>query len=145
MSLWLWASHVQGRHPALNTQPACAPIEMHDMATVDDRVGHVVNGQVLDDDYNRCILPPIMDDNLDDLHRSTMSPKLRTRKLANILNAVKPDIQGGHVVFSELVLMQITKVILSRLKIWWMVHICIRQHWVKNSMLFNLYDVVYSG
>ncbi|KAJ8422762.1 hypothetical protein Cgig2_024401 [Carnegiea gigantea] len=34
------------------------PIEMHDIGKVDDKIGVVVNGEELDDDYKRCILPP---------------------------------------------------------------------------------------
>ena len=33
------------------------PMEMHDIATVDDRAGRVVGGDELDDDYKRCNLP----------------------------------------------------------------------------------------
>ena len=35
------------------------PMETHDMATVDDRTGRVIGGEVLDDEFNRRILPPI--------------------------------------------------------------------------------------
>jgi len=34
------------------------PMETHDMATVDDRIGCVVGGDELDDDYSCCILLP---------------------------------------------------------------------------------------
>ena len=34
------------------------PMEPHDMASVDDRMGRVVGGEALDDEYNRRILPP---------------------------------------------------------------------------------------
>jgi len=35
------------------------PMETHDIASMDDRTDHVVGGDSLDDDYNRCILPPL--------------------------------------------------------------------------------------
>jgi len=38
------------------------------MATIDDSTGCVVGGNELDDDYSRCILPRVMDNNMDDLH-----------------------------------------------------------------------------
>ena len=34
------------------------PMETHDLGIVDERTGAVIGGQELDDDYNRCILPP---------------------------------------------------------------------------------------
>lgn len=34
------------------------PMETHDMGTVDVRTGNVIGGEELDEDYNRCILPP---------------------------------------------------------------------------------------
>ena len=34
------------------------PMETHDMGTVDNITGWVVGGDDLDEDYNRCILPP---------------------------------------------------------------------------------------
>ncbi|KAJ8439630.1 hypothetical protein Cgig2_021006 [Carnegiea gigantea] len=39
-------------------QPTCAPMEMHDMGIVDGKTGLIVGGEELDEDYNRCILPP---------------------------------------------------------------------------------------
>ncbi|KAJ8447210.1 hypothetical protein Cgig2_030441 [Carnegiea gigantea] len=35
------------------------PMETNDMASVDDRIGHVAGGDSLDDDYHRRILPPL--------------------------------------------------------------------------------------
>ena len=35
------------------------PMETHDIATVDDTTGHVIGGEALDDEFNRCILPPM--------------------------------------------------------------------------------------
>ena len=32
-------------------------VEKHDMGKVDDKIGVVVSGEELDDEYNRCILP----------------------------------------------------------------------------------------
>jgi len=39
------------------------PIERHDMGTVDAKTGRVVSGDELNNDYDRCILPPPMGDN----------------------------------------------------------------------------------
>ncbi|KAJ8423694.1 hypothetical protein Cgig2_003378 [Carnegiea gigantea] len=38
------------------------PMETHDMGTVDGKTGRVVGGDDLDDDYDRCILPPPIGD-----------------------------------------------------------------------------------
>ena len=51
------------------------PMETHDMATVHDRTGRVVGGDELDDDYIRCILPPVTDNSLADPLQSAESPK----------------------------------------------------------------------
>jgi len=34
------------------------PMETHDMGTVDGKTGQVIVGDELDEDYDRCILPP---------------------------------------------------------------------------------------
>ena len=34
------------------------PMETHDIGSVDDRMGCVVGGKAVDEDFNRCILPP---------------------------------------------------------------------------------------
>ncbi|KAJ8435441.1 LOW QUALITY PROTEIN: hypothetical protein Cgig2_012562 [Carnegiea gigantea] len=39
------------------------PMETHDMGIVDAKTGRVVSGDELDNDYNHCILPPLMGDN----------------------------------------------------------------------------------
>jgi len=117
------------------------PMEMHDMATIPDRTGRVAGGQEFEDKHNRCILSPEMDDSLADLHWSAGSPKPKAWKRAHVSDTVKLEIQGAHVVNLELILMPITKEMLSRLKIWLMVHICSRSHGVKNSAPLNLYDV----
>jgi len=47
-----------------STQTTCYmnsvhPMETHDVATVDERTGRVIGGEVLDDEFNHRILPPI--------------------------------------------------------------------------------------
>jgi len=82
-----------------------------------------VGREDLDEEYNYCILPSAMDDNLDGLHHSTGSPKPWIQKHAGVTNVVKSDIRGKLVVIPKLISMQITKVMLFRLKILWMIHI----------------------
>ncbi|KAJ8437177.1 LOW QUALITY PROTEIN: hypothetical protein Cgig2_003806 [Carnegiea gigantea] len=46
------------------------PTETHDMGTVDGKTGQVIVGDELDDDYDRCILPPTMAESPVDCRRS---------------------------------------------------------------------------
>lgn len=61
MSLWVY----EYMHPIYKTvteeiiyNPMVQQMETHDMGKVDAKSGRVVGGDDVDDDYNRCILPP---------------------------------------------------------------------------------------
>jgi len=104
-------------------------MQTHDMAVVDGKTGLVVGGDELDEDYNRCILPPTMADTQAGHRRSEESRKHRIRNCGDAPNAVTLVIQGARAVILNLISMQVTKVMSLRLRISLMVPI---QHgWVR--------------
>jgi len=65
-----------------------------------------------------------MNDSLDDLNQSAKSPKRKVQHHVGVPNAVKLDIQGGHVIILVLISIQIMKAMSWQLRIRWMVHGC---------------------
>jgi len=59
------------------------PMKTHDMGTVDSKTGQVVGGDDLDDDYDRCILPPTngrQPGRLPSKHRESQTQRIKSQR-----------------------------------------------------------------
>jgi len=104
------------------------PMETHEMGTIDNITGWVVSGDDLDEDYNRCILPPPMGDNPVGHCRSEGSHKRRAQYPGGAPNVGKLDIHAALVAIPEPMLMQDLKAM------WCLWKSC----WTGRSMLSKL-------